>query len=500
MSDDIQVTTEYQPDIVPAEDGTGAKGFGDYHLISLSILPSDGSGEVDIKNFFYEINYYEDIFAPAICGDMILSDSQGMIEKLNLCGNEYLIFTLSKDSNSPDEDSSYVIKKTFRVYKIGKRNKNNNDAVENYIIYFCSDEMLINSQYRISKSYSYMNIKDIVVDILENYLQVSSDRYNPDILENTDGVYNFIVPNLKPFEAINWLMQYAKSADNTSIGNDMIFFENKDGYVMASIQSLTQQNSTGTYKYQPKNLTQGLYIDSADGNLGALLFNIDHYEIETSFDSMKAIMSGSMANHLLAINPLKQSYNVHTFSYADYQAKSKSLNGNAIINNLQNRLGDDVTKTSFANFKLAFTNTDNEQNAYVQTKPQGSVTNSVFIEDVMTLRKAQLNLINYHKVKIQMGGNPFITVGQVINFDLLSTTPSGSPDEIKSSDKLYSGNYLVSAVRHTITPARYMTIAEIIKDSLTSDADNIGLPSAVNSDSDIQSIVSDLSDEIGGFF
>lgn len=495
MSDNIEISSENEPGVVPSENGVGAQSLADYHLISLTIQPSDGSDPVDFKPMFVEINYYEDIFNCVTSGDVIVSDAQGMIEKLGLCGSEYIKFTLSKDSDSPDDDSQYIIEKQFRIYKIGSRTKNNNEAVENYVIYFCSDEMLMNNQYRISKSYPYMTIKEMIMDIMENYLMVSDARYDPDNkFENTDGIYNFIIPNLKPFEAINWLMQYARPADNSSIGNDMIFFEDKESYVMASLQTLFVQDPIGTFKYQPKNLDTDSYVTNPEGDTSSLMFNVDHYEIENSFDTMEGINNGMLANQLMALNPLRQAYSTHKFNYEEYSSQAKSLNGNKIVNNLQNRAGDTMSDTGLANFKLAFSNTDNDQNVYVQSKPPGSITNSVFIEDVLTMRKAQLNLTNYHKVKLQMGGNPFLTVGQTLVFDLVSTTPSGSEDLPKNSDSLYAGKYLISAIRHLITTGGYSTIVEIVKDSLTNESDTVGLIDASNYDSSVQGVVDETLD------
>jgi hypothetical protein len=501
MSDQIDISTESQPTVGFSQEGPGAQHVRDYHLISLSIRTSDGSDPVDIKPLFVELNYYEDIFSSVTCGDVVISDAQGMIEKLGLNGNEYIKFTLAKDVDTPDDPQS-TIDKQFRIYKIGGRQKGTVEAAENYILYFASDEMLINSQYRISKSYPYMSIKDMVTDILQNYLQVADARFDPDRLEETDGSYNFIIPNLKPFEAINWLMQYARPADTTSIGNDMIFFEDSDSYVMASLQTLFTQPSIGTFKYEPKNMHPTDYVDSSSNDLNRFMFNIDQYEIVTSFDTMHGVNSGTMANQLMALNPLTQSYNVHTFSYSDYSTTAKSLNpinsdgtgSLPIVNNLQNRNGDSITQTAQANFKLAFSNTDNDQNDYISSKPQGSVTNSVFIEDVLTMRKAQLSLTNYHKMKLMMAGNPFLTVGQVMTFDLISTTPSGDPDNPKGSDALYSGNYLISATRHLITTGGYSTILEIVKESLPTDADTVGLPTADNSDPDVQGSVDETQD------
>jgi hypothetical protein len=65
-------------------------------------------------------------------------------------------------------------------------------------------------------------------------------------------------------------------------------------------------------------------------------------------------------------------------------------------------------------------------------------------------------------MKIAIPGDPGITAGRTINFNLLSLN-QGNTREL---DKLYSGKYLVTAVRHIISvPDSYQTILEICKDS-----------------------------------
>jgi hypothetical protein len=58
-------------------------------------------------------------------------------------------------------------------------------------------------------------------------------------------------------------------------------------------------------------------------------------------------------------------------------------------------------------------------------------------------------------------GDPALTVGQTLNFSLLSLTP-----ESKKADSYYSGKYLITAVRHMITMNEYKTVLELAKDSV----------------------------------
>jgi phage tail sheath protein FI len=59
-------------------------------------------------------------------------------------------------------------------------------------------------------------------------------------------------------------------------------------------------------------------------------------------------------------------------------------------------------------------------------------------------------------------GDPGISVGRTVNVNLLTLKPTSSS---KGLNEFYSGEYLVTAVRHIIQPTVYQTVVEIAKDS-----------------------------------
>jgi len=71
--------------------------------------------------------------------------------------------------------------------------------------------------------------------------------------------------------------------------------------------------------------------------------------------------------------------------------------------------------------------------------------------------------LNYTRIKISVPGDPGLTIGRVITFNLLSKDPNK-----KEPDDFYSGNYLITAVRHMLTVHEYRTVLELAKESTTS--------------------------------
>lgn len=416
----------------------------DYALVNLTLLT--GVATFDMKTLMVELSYHEDIFNNTASGYLTVTDSMGYIETLSLTGNEFIRMTFGKTSN----DGNWI-DKLFRVYKVDKRKLENNMNTETYSLYFCSEEVLLSEQYKLSKAYPNQSISENVTDILKNVLKVPDKKIA--VIEPTYGVYSFVVPTIKPFDAINWMSTYARpTADKP--GSDMLFYEDKFGFNFRSIQSLLLNPLYKTYSYDPKNL--------ASQDINKKLNNVTTYEILDSYDALKGINSGIFANELISANPLTRKKTVTKFNYFEYISKSKKLNEYPISNNFQNRFGDTVGDTSQAVLKLVFSNFDQNSDPYIASQPAGGSSRDVFAETYIPYRTAQLSLANYTRMKISLPGDPGLTVGQTICFNLLSRKPN-----VKELDKYYSGNYLITAVRHLINFSEYKTILEITKESTT---------------------------------
>jgi hypothetical protein len=407
----------------------------DFYINKLEFKTSSGS--IDFKKLMVEISYYEDIFAFVVSGHITVIDAQGFIEGLQLDGNEFLTLEYSKTKNSVSNNN------TFRVYKIGDRTPGSNLNTNIYTLYFCSEELLLSEQSKITKTYAGTKISDIINDILVgNALGVSSNRvYN---IEETIGVYDFAIPRFKPFESISWLSTYARPKANNKL-SDMLFFETKDGFNFRSIKSMFSKDALLTYKYQLNN------VEVED--IAEKIFTVLDYEFVKTQDMLENISSGMLANKLISIDPLKRSYSVTNFN----------VDTDTNIGSLKNRLGKTQIESYDSVIKVATSNSNQKNSPYIKQR-EGSVAQDVFIESYLPSRTSQINLSNYIKIKIVVPGNPILVVGNTINFNLLSQR-NNKDNNKKDLDFYYSGKYLITAVRHVIgAQGRYVTTLEIVKE------------------------------------
>lgn len=434
------------PVSVDTQDGVGYNSQG-ASIDKLSLITSSGQ-TLELKQMMAELSYFEDIYSFSVSGSLIIRDGVGLIERFQLVGNEFLEVEFGRVKGSNQN-----VKKTFRVYKLSNRSASGNLNSEFFTLYFCSEELLLSEQTRISKSYnmngSGQEIYKIVTSILKDELKVTK----PMSIDETTGLQNFIAPKIKPFEAISWLSTYARPKNQPLAGADMLFFENKDGYNFKSLRGMFAQDPYNTYTYQQNNVGQTLEQSTK---------SVLQIEYVKSYDMLNEISSGTFANRLISVDPTTRSFKITDFNYNTYKQSSLPANGNGVSADMTNRLGKTQSTSPESVVKVVIGNSDQYRVPYIKENT-GSVTNDIFIENFVPNRTAQIALANYTVLKIVVPGDPGLTAGSTIEFNIYSLQINGDNREL---DKFYSGKYLINAVRHILqAQGIYQTVLEISKES-----------------------------------
>lgn len=431
-------------------DSVQGQAFGpqDVAIDKIDLIATNGK-TYELKKLMVEMSYFEDIYSFGTSGYVLLRDGVGIVENLRLTGREKIQISFGKVSSVTGNNIH-----TFRAYSIGKRKPTGTLTSESVCIYFCSEELLLSEQIKVSKSYPGTSILDIIKDILFNDLKVPQERFVK--YEETYGTYDFLVPITKPFEAISWLSTYARPVSSGTVGADMLFFENAEGFNFRSINTMMKQKPIRTYKYQQNNLQQE--------TLQKKLESVLQYEVTKTYDHVQDTRMGTFANRTITIDPLTRSYKVTDFNYEkDILGKSslKSLNGNSVLVDSKNRLGIKPNESYESSIKVLFANPLANQSSYIKNT-EGSVAKDIFADTFVPYRTAQIALANYNTAKIVVPGDPYVTVGSVIEFNVYTLLASQN----RELDKFASGRYLVSAVRHILqSEGAFQTVIEIAKDS-----------------------------------
>lgn len=412
----------------------------DFNLEWIDIIIDNGQS-IKLKLLLVELNLFEDLFSFTCSGNVILKDALGLVENLKLDGSEILSIGYSKTKDTEIDE------RRFRVYKIGNRKPTGNKNSEHFTMYFTSEELFISEQLKITKSFKGMDISNMIWNILiseNNGMNVNLSRVKG--IQETYGLYDFVIPKLKPLEAISWLSNYALPAQGA--GADMLFFETKKGFYFNSLKTLFEKNPYAVYKYQPSDLA-GSKLDN--------FFNILDYEFIKTYDSLSATNSGIYANRLITIDPITRTKTITDFSKG-------SLDGYDSGGTSLNRFGKYSEEMYESNLKLAFGNSTQSETDYIKQDPN-SVAKDIRAETYIPNRTAQIALANYTVMKAIIPGNSDITVGKII---YVSLTSLGITDKNSTTeDEYYSGKYLVTGLRHIIqSQGVFQTVLELAKNTM----------------------------------
>jgi len=423
----------------------------DFQINSLFLI-SDSGRSVDLRLVMGELNIFEDIFNSCIVGDLVISDSNNLINMLPLTGFEYLLIEFTK----PSQIQKFT--KVFRVYKITNR-KPKSHQNEVYIIHFCSEEAILNESIRVSKIYNKQSIDAIVKDISSRYLNINENKFSISKSNKTSGVYNISIPNWRPFYAINWLSKMAVTKKYS--GASYVFFENRDGFQFVSLEELSQQPHIK--QFLSSNMQSGFETDSSKPDVQLEGESIMDYEILGTFDMLENISSGMFSSTLITVDPLRQRISIVPKSSSEVFSRTEHLNSNALVSDAVNRRKLPVTKEQQSFYRIYPTTLGHDKLIYAKRYAENELrANNV--EQWLLQRHMYFGGIHTQRMNIAVAGDVLLTVGKTVDVKLPAILAQTA---IREFDALYSGKYLITALRHSINEGAHLCYLELSKDSVT---------------------------------
>lgn len=436
----------------------------DFRLDDATLIGSSGRS-VDIRPLIEELNIYEDIFSPCITGNFIVTDSNNLINKLPLAGFEYVSLSFTK----PSQKISFS--KIFRIYKITDR-KQNSDQNEFYTIHFCSEEFILNESIRVSKTYQAKSIHDIVQDITKNYLKIDSTKFPTTQLFETTGTHNITIPNWRPFYAINWLSRMALSANYN--GASYVFFENRNGFYFIPIEELCKKSPI--QQLLNSKIRLGFETDKTASDIQSASESVTEYEFHSTFDIPKNISSGTYAGTLISVDPIRQRITNVQLTAESIFPKTSHLNKNNLISHTLTRRDLPVDQEFQSFYRVYPTTLGHDKLAY--NSSTGLHANQV--EQWLLQRNMYLSGLHTNRLNVSVPGNVALTVGETVDVRFPAIE---SQTSVREFDKLYSGKYLITALRHSINKFSHLCYLEISKDS-----SEVGIPALLQTDKTIKKI------------
>ena len=221
---------------------------GDYGLDHIFLHNHKGD-VIDIKKMVIELNLFESIYKNALTGSVVITDAQNLIAKLEINGTERISFKLSTPGAMGDRTLINADEETghpFHVYKITDRRQITPGTLI-YQLHFASREFMRNLRTKVSQAYSGRPDTAVLKILMDkNYLD-SKKELSFEPCGNSDHI---VVPNLRPFDAINMIAK--KALPEKSNGTGYYFYETTKGLYFRSWDNMVSVR--GSYNRPTKQV------------------------------------------------------------------------------------------------------------------------------------------------------------------------------------------------------------------------------------------------------
>jgi hypothetical protein len=423
-------------------------------------------GTLDITAIFQELNIYDTIFFPSMSGNITILDTNNISGQLDF-KSCFLSIELSKGEET---DGPTVMKKVFRIYNQSDRVIKNPSA-EFYILNFISQELIESLTYTKNNKkvcqYFEGAYSDAVNIILSNYLQVPDNKVA--FVEQTKGLHTFTIPNLSPFDTMDWLVERSITFENLP---NFFFFENKDGYNFVSLTSLLSRNSVATINFDIKN------VDDPNQEF----FGARDVQVVSQSHLGKAIKNGIFAGTLIEFDNYSGYYNERNYGQSDMVKRFNNKNSHGT--SLTDRNGLDLS-TAFASRTITSVSSVGRTTGVVADylkKTDPATANIIDDTNYWKFpRRAIISNLIQKRLRMTIPGNFLFSSGFNVDLKGFNLAMVAKSD---STDVSTNGKYMIIAARHMIKPQKHETILELASESTnapSSTSENIAIQEAKHS-------------------
>lgn len=464
----------------------------------------------------------EDFYFPCLTGLIDIQDSIGMFDQFPISGNEKLtvkFYSWDYDTNNRTVD---FIHRTFSILKITNI-KQVNDYTKTYTLYFASPELKMNETIKVSKSYQNCSISKVIAELLTDEYDpkdsepiglslpktdlaqpvVKSLFLNPDgnlseniellaqkvdeqdsieiFVEKTKYIEPFItIPYAKPFEIINQLASRSirlcggrnNTSEETTVCN-FLFFENKRGYQYVSLDTLLENKNPNIPMpvFHFANAAQNM----TDANGGRTVNRgvIESFQWLNCHDVLQNINNGMYASRLITYDMSNGETYTSDYDYNKEFYNTESTERTDLENDYpmvyldKQDSNSDLTNKPFSRYMMMPTiirGIDLSTSGFSQRI--NDLKELVGTQEYLQKRASQLSRLENIKVVIQISGNSQHKVGDLVELDLKYLPLfDGNAKSREKAIKYYSGIYIITSIKHSVSLFEYKMTIELAKDS-----------------------------------
>ena len=445
---------------------------GDYVLKEVIITNHIGK-KIDVKNIMTELNIYESIFKSAVTGSIILADTTNQIARMSIQGLEKISFHLKTPGVAYGKedvvDATEETGEPYHIYKISDR-KQATPGMIIYTLHFASREFMRNMRTKVSQAYDGKYDR-AVIDIMQDKDYLDSRKklhYEP-----TGNANKIVIPNLPPFDAINMIAK--RSMTDKSDGVGYYFYETTSGYYFRSWQNMiTNQGNFARpqrqdFYYQPLKMhNESAATDQTQVERG--YESVEEYQFVNNFHDVVANTTlGTYGHRVISHNLFDKSYDIADYNF--HNKFSKTPHADTVENS--------YNKSPIANTPVDYDNNDGISD-YAESRVSLQATTPFLhdrevgtygLEPLQDGEKTGEGVSQSNQVtlgtalKLTVKGQSYLQPGNLIRFHLRDVNADNTNND-NPEDPRFSGNYIITKIRHIVHLEDYRMILECAKDSV----------------------------------
>ena len=442
---------------------------GDYNLPHIDLINHRGEA-IDLKFIFIELNLYESIYKNAVTGTLILTDARNQIGRLEVQGLERIAFKLSSPGTTEAEDmldASVETGEPFHIYKITDR-KQLGPGVMQYTLHFASREFMRNMRTKVSQAYNG-RLDLAVQNILREEDYIDSRKKLK--YEKTGNANKIVIPNLRPFDAIQMIADRSIPEKSNTVGyyfyQTIKCFHFRSWDSMVSKQGNAKRPIAQTFKYVPMKFKD----DAIKNKIKDDMQSVQQYRFLNNFHDVAANTALGTYGHRV------MSYNLYDKSIYSGDWNFHEMFDFTIHTDFENNYRD-AEKVPIAGGPVDY---DNDKNVsdypeartslqsttqFLHDKEVNAIYGSSHVAE-STLRGVQVSkqnqIIHGTTLKLVVKGQSYLEPGDLIEFKI---RPVDADKVDIEEDYRYSGQYVITKIRHQITSDIYTMVLECAKDSV----------------------------------
>lgn len=438
------------------------ESYLNYTIKEFLIESHDGSSVIDARRCVASVQYYEDLFSPAIFVSMVLVNTEGLLSSLTnkrsdlqpgIKGGERVTLEIEQ----PATEKSIKLDETKNTYYIYKVYASTTEYTrEALVVELCPAEVFTNETSRVVEKYSG-NIGTTVNKILKDIMK--TPNYKSENIEQTSNDYVFYGNIKRPFTVLTWLcpkaIPYKSKSSPESGTSGFLFYQNRNGFNFRSIDSLLSGYKLGTTDRKDFiTYYYGTPQDYATPNSNFLIKNIPTFEKNVNIMENLRIGMYASNNNFFDINARK--WNPYTYTLKDSYNLMEHTSGKNVSPPVPLKLEESPSRwmvRTLDNFNA------DPANPRDTTPAINSPKDKTYLYQAASI--ARYNLTFSQTLNITVPLNLNLTVGDLIKLEF----PKITLNKDKKKDDQKSGFYLIKELAHSFEKNQGYTGLKLVRDS-----------------------------------